>query len=411
MRKLLILILSLSCSYTGYAYQLKASLDPFITLPSVYSLTPDKMEELFRYQGVEQSPYYQWLNKEKSRAIFKRHPYENLSVDLTILNTTIPVYELVVDFQGGKFLGCSFSIFNRGDSRGKKLSLEEFNEHTQAIKEHLTKALAIRGQKRKPNIRKGILTSGYIWSSSRGVATLEYNETAESGKVDFISIRLAKRGAKGIYSAASIERSLATVRKSELKKLVKRIGSEVVIEGLPMVDQGTKGYCVVASVQRLFELYGIPCDMHQLAELAKSNPRGGTNALIANQQLSKIDYRFKTRFTCLAIRDRNTLVELKDGKYVGSQVTSRTFEREIFRSLDKGIPLLWCLELGKFKEVPPLHNQTLGGHMRVITGYDKSKNKLFFSDSWGIGHEKKYMDLDDAYNCTTGLYSLVPILN
>ena len=63
----------------------------------------------------ESNPYFQWLTKEKDRAIFKRQPATNLEVDLTILKGTVPVEELIVDFQDGKFLGVTISIFNRGD--------------------------------------------------------------------------------------------------------------------------------------------------------------------------------------------------------------------------------------------------------------------------------------------------------
>jgi len=77
-----------------------------------------------------------------------------------------------------------------------------------------------------------------------------------------------------------------------------------------MVDQGSKRYCLVASVQRLFEYYGISCDMYQLAEIAGSDPRTGTDTKEANRQLGKIDHLFKTRFTCHAVGDdKNGLTE------------------------------------------------------------------------------------------------------
>ena len=92
-----------------------------------------------------------------------------------------------------------------------------------------------------------------------------------------------------------------------------------------MVDQGAKGYCVVASAQRLFEYYGISCDMHQLAQIAGSDPDRGTSSLAINEELGAIDHLFKTRFTCLAVRDRNGLVELLEGKYVGPAIPEASF--------------------------------------------------------------------------------------
>ena len=185
-------------------------------------------------------------------------------------------------------------------------------------------------------------------------------------------------------------------------------GGNVYIPDIPMVDQGAKGYCVVASAQRLFEYYGIPADMHQLAQIAGSDPERGTSPVEVNRELGAIDHLFKTRFECLAVGSTRGLTELIDDKYIGDPVPPRDFEKMIRNSVDDGIPLLWGLTVGQFKEDPPLEMQTGGGHMRMIIGYNDKENKLIFSDSWGAGHEFKTMDKDDAYRATHGLFLLKP---
>ena len=49
-----------------------------------------------------------------------------------------------------------------------------------------------------------------------------------------------------------------------------------------MVDQGQKGYCVVAATARMFGYYGIQVDQNELAQIANSSSSGGTstNAMI-----------------------------------------------------------------------------------------------------------------------------------
>ena len=47
--------------------------------------------------------------------------------------------------------------------------------------------------------------------------------------------------------------------------------------------------------------------------------------------------------------------------------------------------------------------------MRLIIGYNTKTNELLFSDSWGAGHEKKRMPLDDAWSITTGLVTIEPL--
>ncbi len=130
------------------------------------------------------------------------------------------------------------------------------------------------------------------------------------------------------------------------------------------------------------------------------------------------------------------------------------FKREITSNINRGIPVLWALHLGLFWEDqiegsyeanryavnqpesdadddediadivkkldeereaeakkmreemdrPPEHMQ--GGHMRLIIGYDLEKEEIYYSDSWGPGHEKKKMSMKEAF---TGTYALMII--
>ena len=84
------------------------------------------------------------------------------------------------------------------------------------------------------------------------------------------------------------------------------------------------------------------------------------------------------------------------------------FEREVKRNIDSGIPLLWTVTLGIYPE-PKRISQSRGGHMRLIIGYNERDREIIFSDSWGAGHEKKVLPLEDAYCMTNGIYSIRPI--
>ncbi|MEZ7956420.1 MAG: C39 family peptidase [Rubritalea sp.] len=336
-----------------------------------------------------------------------------MEIEMTILDGKVPIEEMIIDFRDGKFLGVTISVFNRGD--GGKITSADFAERFAAIGKHLGTQLDTRSRKREGNIKKGVMTHGYVWSSRRGKAVLLCNPDVEDPlkpkKMEFMRMRLARKDAKGIYEAALEERSQATVRKSQLERNVKTDKDNVFISGIPMVDQGNKGYCVVASAQRLFEYYGIACDMHQLAQLAKSDPDKGTSSLYINEQLGSIDYLFKTRFTCLAVSHNGGLVELKDDKFVGKSIPRRSFDKFIQKNINDGIPLLWSMTLGLKPEIPKINPQANGGHMRMIIGYNEKDNKIIFSDSWGAGHEFKTMDADDAYAVTTGLYLMEPTVN
>ena len=49
--------------------------------------------------------------------------------------------------------------------------------------------------------------------------------------------------------------------------------------------------------------------------------------------------------------------------------------------------------------------------MRLIIGYNFDNPEvplIYYSDSWGEGHSKKTMRLDEAYCMTMGLYAMIP---
>ena len=405
-------ILALSFGAVSAKETLEGDLDPFIHLPSSYHLTPDDLEALFDQGNWSNNPSFDWLTSDRSRAIFKRKNQPSLKVNLSLLGGSVPIEEAIIDFKDGKFLGITISIFNRGD--GGSISDEDFRNRTKLVGQHLGKQLAVRPTRREAKPTQGMLTEGYIWISARGKAVLENNPKERSnGKVEFLRMRLAKRDAEGAYEAATQTRSAASVRLSDLpRNVARRSDGSVFIDGIPMVDQGAKGYCAVASAQRLFEYYGIPSDMHQLALIAGSDPNAGTNSMAINRELGSIDHLFKTRFECLAVAGQrgSGLFELKDEKYVGDPITEKKFYQMIQKSVDAGIPLLWGLTVGQFAEDPPLKMQSSGGHMRMIIGYNEAENRLIFSDSWGAGHEFKTMDFSDAYKATHGLFSMKPIL-
>lgn len=407
-------LISLNSLLWASPLKLEADLDCFVQLPGAYGKTVQDLEKDFPKGKYNRNPYFSWLTKDKTRAIFKRQPSSDLTVNLTLLGGSVPIEEAVIDYRDGKFLGITISVYNRGD--GGKIAKGEFSRRYVALGKHLGTQLDTSPRKRIGNIKKGVMTHGFSWSSPRGKAVLLCNPDVGDpvkavAKTEFMRMRLARKDAKGIYEAALQERSRATANKSTLLRSLKKEDGNVYIKDVPMVDQGNKGYCVVASAQRLFEHYGIACDMHQLAQLSKADPNKGTSPLYINAQLGRIDYLFKTRFSCLAIKSGNKFVKLKDNKYEGSEISRRSFDKLISKYINEGIPLLWSMELGRKPEIPKINPQTAGGHMRMIIGYNEEKKDIIFSDSWGAGHEFKTMKADDVYAVTSGLYLMKPTVN
>jgi hypothetical protein len=391
---------------------LKCGLDRLVDIPAVWEMRPDALDAAFALPDgatmdkSQKSPYFNWMTRDRDRAVFMRRPYHNITVDFTLFEGALPVEEVVADFIDGSLNGISFSLYNRGDSG--EIGKEEFSRRLKLCGQKMGDLLGVRPVARKANPTQGLLAEGWTWVSQKGMAVLEHNPEALAGKPEFLRLKIAPREAKGVYAAAFQSRP-AAARVSDLPRNVVRDGDEVFIKGVPMVDQGPKGYCVVASTQRLFEYYGIPADQHQIAQVAGADARRGTNSLAMSEALGRIDYRFKTRFKIHAMGHEGGLVQVDQRKMTVSREFSQSqFEKTIRNSIDAGIPLLWSLELGRYPEDPPIAMQQGGGHMRLIIGYNDETNRLIFTDSWGAGHEIKRMGFQDAYNASTGLFTMTP---
>lgn len=383
------------------AMTLSCDMDPLMDIPAVFAMTPTALEARYPApQGYSDNPLFKWLTEAKDRAIFQRRPYSNVSVNLSILGGTVPVDEVVVDFSRGKLNGVTFSIYNRGD--GGQITPEEFKRRLQACDQALRKRLAAIPTPRRADPANGLLASGSTWFCPLGLATIEKNPEADTGQAEYLKMRIAPRDATGpIASAIREQRGSTTL--TQLKKNVQQNGARTLIPGIPMVDQGPKGYCVVAASQRLFEYYGISCDQHQIAKIAGTDAKNGTSSDKMMAALQSLDRVFHLQFKCLLARfSDGALRDLKQQKKAGLE----EFQKTIVRYVGDGIPLLWCLELGKFPEQPPLNRQAAGGHMRLIIGFDKEN--LYFTDSWGAGHELGSMSLSDAFESTNGLFAMHP---
>jgi hypothetical protein len=394
--------------------QIEARLDALVDVPTVWQMNPDGLEAAFALpQGVtlRENPYFKWMSDRRERAVFMRQPFSNLKVNLVVFDGELPVDEVTVDFIDGKLNGIRMSLFNRGDS--DDIGAEEFDRRLKLCGRKMGELLGARPTMRKANYTQGLVTEGWIWMSPKGMALLDYNpEAVNGGDREFLRLWLAPRNAQGVMAAAFQNRPSSTRKSSLPDHVVRTDDGDVFIDAIPMVDQGPKGYCVVASLQRLFEHYGIPADQHQLAQMAGSDAAKGTSLHAVAEAMGKIDYRFKTRFRILAMDHNGSLVNVNQRQMtVGKPFSEADFLRGIRRNVDQGIPVLWSLTLGRFPEIPAISPQTSGGHMRMIIGYNEAKNQVIFSDSWGAGHGMKRMDLNHAYLASTAIITVSPTVN
>lgn len=385
--------------------ELSANLDALLNFGALWQWSSEDFEKNYVVKLEDQKkqqkpPQFEWVSSSKERARFSRHMFSNVETKLTMFGGSIKVEEAILEFVNGKAARATISFYNRGDSGD--IEVAEFDRRFKTIGQNLGQIMKVAPKRQIMSANAALPVTGWIWSSPAGIALLEYNEYNTPGKVtkpEFLRLKLAAPD-QADWSMGKL--AVGVQRMELLKRVTKKPDGDVFISGVPMVDQGQKGYCVAASCQRLFEYMRIPCDQHEMAKLVSVDAESGANIMTMQKSLAKIDGAFRVSFKPLVNPE---LYYSGNGK---RRVSDKEFLSIIKENVEKGVPLLWGLELGRKQEDPPLSRQASGGHMRMVIGYNLAKNQVIFTDSWGAGHELKRMAMPDAYDVTMGLYSMAP---
>ncbi|WP_395750645.1 hypothetical protein [Prosthecobacter sp.] len=387
--------------------ELSANLDNLLNFASLWQWSAADFEnnyvlKLEDQEKQQKPPQFEWVSSAKDRARFSRHMFSNVETNLTMFGGSVKVEEAILEFVNGKAARATISFYNRGDSGD--IEVKEFDRIFKVIGQNLSQVMKVAPKRQTLSSNAALPTTGWNWTSPAGIALLEYNEYNTPGKVtkpEFLRLKLASP----TQADWSMGKMAVGVQRMELAQRVKKTPTgDVYISGVPMVDQGQKGYCVAASCQRLFEYMRIPCDQHEMAKLVSVDAESGASIMTMQKSLAKIDGAFKVTFKPLVNPELYYAANRK------RRVSEKEFASIVKEYTDKGVPLLWGLSLGEKPEDPPLPSggQVSGGHMRMVIGYNLAKNQILFTDSWGAGHELKRMAMQDAYDVTMGLYSMAP---
>lgn len=329
---------------------------------------------------------------------------------------------------GGNLTSVLVQIYARGDDGD--LSGENLTVKALIWKKKLDDALKVDGQERKD--RSVVRLNGWMWVKGKTAYLLEYSTSrVGSGKeqAEFMRLRMAPMNSGG---------NDQTVRRDSLVNNVeKKENGDVYIRDVPMVDQGQKGYCAVATAERVVRYFGREVDQNEMAQLAGTATNGGTSLTEMQDALKGVTAKFKIRNTKIFemdyrqaesdLRDYNRAakranvpeVDSQNAYHLISKVDPKVFvamkekqtefgrfERRIQEAIDKGFPICWSLTLGLFPE--PGIPQAGGGHMRLIIGYNLKTHEILFTDSWGAGHELKRMPANYAYAMSNCLLVMMP---
>jgi len=426
------------------------SLDGLIGLNAIWELTPEKAETDYKKAGFKWltagskeraiiRPKWMWIETEKSPP-GGRKPSRFMDTRRSLLQFfggKVEAEEVNFEFKAGKLAMLNVSVWNKGDS--EEITAREFQLKVDTLSAALTGWFGRAPQDLGRDPKSASKAIRARWETANLIAQLEHSseKDKEFGFLgEFIRVRFAPKTKMVVGDAAA---SGAKVNQSSLVAHVKKLpNGDVYVDDVPMVDQGDKGYCALASSERVMRYYGIDCDQHDMAQ-ASGSDACGTGPEELQDALHRLQNRFRIRVRDIIhwdVRDyeRFTSVYNREAKRVGARPCPDGYVWASFYGLDKdvlreartkgigyekftksvldftsrGVPLLWGLELGIYPENGQKALQFGGGHMRLILGYNQKTDELIFSDSWGAGHELKRMAMRDAYVVTRGLYMIEP---
>lgn len=402
---------------------------------AVWSMDPAKLEEHFAGHR------FLWQDAAKSRAqIIPENGSEPV-----ILDQKLPVVEAGLWLTNGKLSRLQYLIYTRGDAG--ELSKASFTSLIEKCRSALTSATGVAGKERAvtETPKAAVKTSGITWTTASSLYLLETSarreRNGESFTPEFIRLVVVPAKAKLPLGTPTAPAAAPVKREALTANILKTESGDVYIQNIPMVDQGQKGYCAVASAERVLRYYGISSDQHELAQIADASSGSGTNPEAMFEALKKLRGRFHIQlkevipwsyddFIKLIEKYNDWVEKTQEGEYVdypeegdivavietmqgttlkavrGKKAQLAEFRKKIGTAVDAGIPLLWGVHLGIFEE--PGVPQEGGGHMRLIIGYNDKTGHVLYSDSWGAGHELKRMPLAEAAAITFQLHMIRP---
>ena len=391
-------------------------LDPLIAVPGLWSLTPEAFESAMKTPGpgFKESPFYKWTSTAKDGALLTRHVFSNTNTDLLLFDEAVNAEEANIEFRHGRAGKVTLTLLTRGNSG--EVTAEQFDAVFKATGRALGAMLKVQPTRTIPAGRNLIKEQGYLWTSPHTLALMEFNEDAPKGHVEFLRVKfLPASGRAELLNLAGIGDNATTRSRSSLTSNVKRdLGSgDVYLTGVPMIDQGQKGYCVSASCARIFNYMGVKCDQDEIAELVKNDAQRGTRPSDMYAALRKIDQRYNMRVKVVKLPRGYGLEGMRETDV--EHAWKGDLVKLIQENINSGVPLLWAVQLpaspgGVSARGVVQDRQSGGGHMRLLIGFNPKTGDVLFTDSWGAGHELKRMTVGAAEAMTQAIFTMQPTL-
>lgn len=199
------------------------------------------------------------------------------------------------------------------------------------------------------------------------------------------------------------------------ERVERRPNGDVVIRDIPMVDQGPKGFCVPATMERMLRHLGIASDMYLLAMAANTGPGGGTSVADAVAAVRQTAQRHGRRVVTVSGRPAGRTVAswiesgipvlwaIDTSSSVDDLINRRTRERA---EVDDWVQWKESLQ-GARRAARQLARGAGDGHVCLITGFNAETGEIAISDTWGPGYEERWITEEEAAAISQGAMAVV----
>lgn len=342
------------------------------------------------------------------------------------------------------------SLYNNGDRQSGDMFLQgQLDRLVSEIQSKYGEGAKTVPKPVKTKLKSGGFRYESVWTKCDPSIELTWGVGEEKlDGIQYVRVTLSprkKERPKGATKSVSGQVSAAKV-KANVKKNAE---GDVWIDGVPMVDQGQKGYCAAAVSERILRYYGHDIDEHEIAQQAGSQAQGGTKVSEMIETIRSVGVKKRLGFNQIvsmagSVNDiqkdvdlynraakslkepeisiaehtrGNTIMageifdEMKPNvlkKMSAKDSRFKKFISGVKTQVDKGVPICWGVTLGLFPE-PGVSMQSNGGHMRMIIGYNTKTREILYTDTWGAGHELKRMPEDQAFAITHDAFFLRPL--
>ena len=300
----------------------------------------------------------------------------------------------------GKTARIDVFLVNKGDSAiGNKRRGDIRNELRRARSDVEKLFRENLGRPRKIGYGTGTLRRQLpMWTHGR------YALAIDSVEGEYLIVRIAPPEAFSSRRKSSGEQPKAL---KDCSANVRRLeNGDVFISDVPMVDQGRKGYCVPATVERVLRYFGIAgVDMHKLAEKYKTGVGGRTRSdrmVHGSRQLLE-DHGLRMRE--IGKLKRHAIVKYVDRgiPVLWFHYSNPAFKKRLDFSINsrgRATAEGWKRILGGQKRI---RRSDENPHIALIIGYNRDTDEFAVSNSWGERYRIAWARFTDMAQADAGM--------